>query len=844
MRARRPKSQPAPRRSALREYEAKRDFGRTTEPKPKAGKGHGRQFVVQKHDATRVHYDLRLEHGGTLKSWAVTRGPSLIVGEKRLAVRTEDHPMKYLDFEGNIPRGEYGGGAMIVWDRGRWEPGIDPDKGLQKGHLDITLHGKRLNGRWHLVRMKARPGERKENWLLIKAEDEFARRPGEPDVTDEHRTSFLSGRTTAELAAQGDLRADHAGRAKVKAARRRAPPNVKSIKGAKKGILPAFLEPSLPQIVDRPPAGPKWIHEIKYDGYRIQARIDAHDVRLLTRKSLDWTARFPSISGAAKDLGLSSALLDGEIVVEDATGLPNFGLLQADLSAGRNDRMRYFVFDLLYGEGFDLTKAKLADRKALLQDIVAGLPANSPIRFSEHFEQDGPTMFEHAARLGLEGIVSKRADLPYRGGRGDHWCKAKSALRQEFLIVGYVTSTVTSGAIGSLVAGYFRDGKLRYAGRVGTGYSAELARALRRELDKLASAKPKFANKLPVGADKGVRWVEPRLVGEIEYRGWTEDKLIRQASFKGLREDRPPEEIGLEVPPKKSKPDGGLIAKRLTHPERLLWPQPGVTKEGLAEFYSDIADWILPHVAGRVLSLVRAPSGVSGKTFFAKHAWAGLSDAVRQIDVGEDEPMLVIDDLAGLIDLVQASVVEIHPWGSRASQLEQPDRLIFDLDPGEDVPWSVMIASAIEVRDRLADLGLKSFVKTSGGKGLHIMVPINPTVGWDKAKAFTQSVAEQMAKERPERYVATASKSRRRGRIFIDYLRNGRGATAVAPYSPRALVGASVSTPLAWEELSDGIRADHFTIDNLRHRLDALKHDPWADLFKTKQKLVPNKSRR
>ncbi len=839
MSARKPKSKPKARRDPLRDYRKKRDFNRTTEPKPKAGRGAGWQFVVQKHDARRVHYDLRLELGGTLKSWALTRGPSAVVSEKRLAVRTEDHPMKYLDFEGNIPKGEYGGGAMIVWDRGRWESNFDPQYGLDKGHLDITLHGARLKGRWHLVRMKPRSGEKNENWLMIKAEDEFARPAGESDVTDEHRTSFFSGRTTEQLAAQGELRTDHAARTKVIAARARAIPSPKGIQGAKKGILPAFLEPSLPQVAEKPPSGPKWVHEIKYDGYRTQARIDGGDVQLLTRKGLDWTKRFPSIAAALKEIGLSSALLDGEIIVEDSAGLPSFNLLQADLSAGRGNRFQYFVFDLLYCEGFDLTKAALSDRKALLQQIVAGAPAHSPVRFSEHFDQDGPTMYDHACRIGLEGIVSKRIDLPYRAGRGDHWLKTKSTLRQEFLILGYTPSTIESGAIGALLAGYFDRGKLWYAGRVGTGYSAELARSLRKDLDKLASTKPALANKLPVGAEKGVRWVKPDMVCEVEYRGWTEERLIRQASFKGLREDRPPEEAGLETAPKKPAPDRNAEAlrARLTHPERILWPEKGVTKEGLAEFYTDIADWILPHITGRVLSLLRAPSGVGSKSFFAKHAWQGLAGSVRKIDVGEKEPMLAIGDLTGLIELVQASVVEIHPWGSQLSKLEQPDRLIFDLDPGEDVPWNAVLTAATEVRDRLADLDLESFVKTSGGKGLHVVAPIMPTIGWDAAKKFTQVFAEQMARARPERYVATMSKKLRRGRIFIDYLRNGRGSTAVAAYSTRALAQATVSTPLAWDELSDGIRADHFTIDNLRRRLDGAKHDPWEGFFKIKQKI-------
>ena len=840
-------SKPAARRDPLAAYEQKRDFSRTTEPKskpaskpkPKPGAADGREFVVQKHDARRVHYDLRLELGGTLKSWAVTRGPSLIVGEKRLAVRTEDHPMQYLDFEGNIPKGEYGGGAMIVWDRGRWESASDPDKGLAKGHLDITLHGGRLNGRWHLVRMRPRRGEKTEPWLLIKADDEFGRQSGEPDITDEATTSFLSGRTTGELAAVGELRKDHAGRAKVIGARKTAVPDPKNVAGARKGILPAFLEPSLPQQTDKAPTGAKWVHEIKYDGYRTQARIDGPDVRLLTRQGLDWTARFPSIAAALPKLGLSSALLDGEIVVEDSAGIPSFTLLQSDLSAGRSDRFRYVLFDLLYCEGFDLTKATLLDRKALLQRIAASLPAGSPIRFSEHLAQDGPTMFEHACRIGLEGIVSKRIDMPYRPGRGGHWLKTKGMLRQEFVILGYVPSTVAKSTVGALMVGYYDKGTLFYAGRVGTGYSGDQSRWLRDELDKIAAAKPKLGNALPAGAEKGVRWAAPRLVCEVEYRGWTADRLIRQSAFKGLREDRTPEEIVLEVAPEKAKPERGResLRDRLTHPERILWPEPGVTKEGLAEFYADIADWILPHISGRVLSLVRCPSGVAEKCFFAKHAWAGLSNAMRRVDVGEKEKMLILDNLDGLIDLVQAGVLEIHPWGSSFAQLEQPDRLIFDLDPGEDVPWSAVIEAAFEVRSRLAALDLASFVKTSGGKGLHVVLPLEPKVGWDEAKTFTQSIAEAMAKAQPERYVAKMSKTARRGRIFVDYLRNGRGATAVAPYSTRALPLASVSTPLAWDELSEGVRADHFKIDNLRQRLDVLRDDPWPDFFTLRQRL-------
>jgi bifunctional non-homologous end joining protein LigD len=881
--AARPKKTRA-RKESLAEYGRKRDFDRTSEPKPapppysplrRAGKakhahqgagGHGADaplptlhrkgeegaasaFVVQKHAARRLHYDLRLELDGVLKSWAVTRGPSLTLGEKRLAVRTEDHPIEYLNFEGNIPKGEYGGGSMIVWDQGRWVPEGDPHNALTKGHLAFRLDGARLKGNWHLVRMRPRRGEKTEPWLLIKSDDAFARQAGDPEITDEEVTSHLSGRTNDELAAAGDLRVDHAARAAAARGRKRILPNAGKVAGARKGLLPTFLEPSLASPCDKPPSGPKWIHEIKHDGYRIQARINGRETRLFTRKALDWTARFRSIADALAGLGLGSALIDGEIVVEDEKGISSLNNLQADLKAGRRERFRYYVFDLLYCEGYDLTKATLVDRKRLLQDIVAGLAAGSPIRFSEHLEADGPTMLEHSCRMGLEGIISKRRDLPYRPGRGEHWFKAKCQQSQEFVILGYVASTAASRTVGALALGYYADGQLVYAGRVGTGWSAELAASLYAELDKIKTTKPALRNALPAGADKGLVWTEPRLVCAVEYRDWTHDGLIRQSSFKGLREDKPVQEISLESPlptlpsvrvgrgrkemPNQSDP-GGI---KLTHPERILWPESGITKQGLADYYADIADWILPHIAGRVLSLLRCPSGTGEKCFFAKHPWSGLSRVVQRVDVGEAEPMLALDSLEGLMSLVQAGVVEIHPWGSRADRLDRPDRLIFDLDPGEDVPWSAVIAAAGAVRGRLESRGLQSFVKTSGGKGLHVVVPVEPSAGWAEAKSFTAAIAEAMAADQPNRYVATVAKRARRGRVFIDYLRNDPGSTAVAAYSPRSSPQASVSIPLEWDELSEGLRSDHFTVGNVRNRLAFLKRDPWQGFFTVRQRI-------
>ncbi len=850
------------RRGALGEYARKRDFDRTPEPKqapppyppPQAGEGRegaAGAFVIQKHAARRLHYDLRLELDGVLKSWAVTRGPSLTLGEKRLAVRTEDHPIEYLDFEGNIPKGEYGGGSVIVWDQGRWVPEGDPHKALTKGHLAFRLDGARLKGNWHLVRMRPRRGEKTEPWLLIKSDDAFARKAGEPEITDEEVTSHISGRTNDELAAAATLRVDHAARAAAARGRKRILPDVGKVPGARKGLLPTFLEPSLASPCDKPPSGPKWIHEIKQDGYRIQARMDGRDTRLLTRKALDWTARFRSIADALAGLGLGSALIDGEIVVEDEKGISSFNNLQADLKAGRRERFRYYVFDLLYCEGYDLSKAVLLDRKRLLQDIVAGLPASSPIRFSEHLEADGPTMLEHSCRFGLEGIISKRRDLPYRPGRGEHWFKAKCQQSQEFVILGYVASTAASRAVGALALGYYSDDQLVYAGRVGTGWSAALAASLYAELDKIKTTKPALRKTLPAGAEKGLVWTEPRLVCAVEYRDWTQDGLVRQSSFKGLREDKPVQEISLESPlptlPRLRGRVGRGRAKmpsqsnvreiELTHPERLLWPESGITKQGLADYYADIADWILPHIAGRVLSLLRCPSGTGEKCFFAKHPWSGLSGAVQRVDVGETEPMLTLDSLAGLMSLVQAGVVEIHPWGSRADRLDRPDRLIFDLDPGEDVPWGDVIAAAGAVRSRLESRGLKSFVKTSGGKGLHVVVPVEPSAGWAEAKSFAASIAEAMAADQPDRYVATVAKRARRGRVYIDYLRNDPGSTAVAAYSPRSSPQASVSVPLGWDELSEGLRSDHFTVGNMRNRLAFLKRDPWQGFFTVRQRI-------
>jgi bifunctional non-homologous end joining protein LigD len=824
----------------LRTYSGKRDFTRTAEPKPAVRKARAKalQFVVQKHDARRLHFDLRLELDGVLKSWAVTKGPSMRAGVRRLAVQTEDHPIDYLEWEGVIPKGQYGGGTMIVWDRGIWAPEGNPQASLKAGKLSFTLSGKRLNGRWTLVRMKSDGKSKRQNWLLIKGHDAHALKGDDPEPVEKAMISAVSGLTNQELAQKETLRPDHRARARKSSAVATAGVLTK-LPGAKKAILPVFVAPSLAVSAAEPPDGPEWLHEIKHDGYRVQARIDGGRVNLLTRKGLDWTRRFPTVAKALESLPVQAALIDGEIIVQDQSGQSSFSDLQSDLKAGRHDRVVYYVFDLLYCNGIDLRGVALKERKRVLAEIIAVSPASFMLRYNDHVDVGGDTILTQACKLGLEGIVSKREDLAYVSGRGEHWVKSKCMLRQEFVVVGFVPSAETRNAIGSLVLAYYETGELVHAGRAGTGFSREEALSLHKVLQPRSQDMPKFRKMPAAAALKDVVWVRPELVAEIEYRGWSADGLLRQAAYKGLREDKPATEIGLEsavqsVPARHSPPE---VSIKLTHPERKLWEEEGITKQALADFYSRIGEWILPHVTGRVLSLVRCPQGQGGTCFFAKHAWMGISDAVRLVDTGDDKPMLAIDGLEGLLSLVQMNVLEIHVWGSRVKDLERPDRMVFDLDPGEGVTWADVRKAALELRQRLETAALRSFVKTTGGKGLHVVVPLQPKADWDEVKAFSKAFAELMAADSPGRYVATMSKSRRRGRIFIDYLRNGRGATAIAAYSTRARPGAPVSVPVDWSELSDIASSDRFTVETLEHRLTHLQRDPWMELSVLKQKL-------
>lgn len=826
---------------ALETYQAKRNFKLTPEPRggrraTKAAGSNALSFVIQKHDATRLHYDFRLEMDGVLKSWAVTRGPSLDPDEKRLAVHVEDHPLDYGDFEGVIPKGQYGGGTVIVWDRGSWAPHGDVHKAYKKGHLEFDLDGDKLKGRWHLVRMHGKPGEKQENWLLIKAEDEEARHKG--DILKLRPESAKTGRKIEEVAKNPDAtwqsRPKGAAELARKAPSRTARPRSRTWpKGALEAAMPDFIEPALAKLKAKPPAGEEWIHEIKFDGYRLQIRIDNGKVALLTRSGLDWTVKFgKEIVGAFEGLGVRSAVIDGEIAVERETGASDFSALQNDLSEGRSDRFVFYAFDLLYLDGHDLRQAALVDRKALLQTVMGS--DEGRLRYSAHFEEKGAVVLSHACQLGLEGIISKLGSSAYSSGRSGDWVKSKCSNRQEFVIGGYVPSTATRNAIGSLAMGYYSGGKLKHVGRVGTGYSVATAQMLYEKLSAMERKDSPFGDKLTTDERRGLVYVEPGLVAEVEFQAMSADGNLRHAAFRGLREDKPAAKVVRETG-KMEKQELPQTSVKLTHPDRIYWPDEGVTKEGLAGYYAQVWRFIEPYVVKRPLALLRCPDGIDGhQRFFQKHAWKGMNAHIEEITDPKDkggEKLLRISDFDGLVALVQSAVLEIHPWGATTDAWEKPDMITMDLDPAEGVAWTDIIAAARELKERIEAAGLAAFVKTSGGKGLHVVAPLAPKVGWAEAKAFAKALADGMSADQPEKYLATATKAKRTGKIFIDYLRNGRGNTAVAAYSTRARPGAAVSMPLGWEELTEEIGPAYFTVDNAPLRLESLKSDPWADFF-------------
>ncbi len=825
------------------------------------------------HDATRLHFDLRLEVGGVFKSWAVTKGPSLDPKYKRLAVEVEDHPLDYGDFEGTIPKGQYGGGTVMLWDRGYWsvEGGKSAAEALGDGELKFTLAGERLNGSFVLVRMRRdRDGGSRNNWLLIKHRDDYARDEHQVEPLDRTR-SVASGRTMKQIAsAKGrgpkpfmSPIAEGVGPDAIWNSARVASGSTRAGKAAlataprAKQSMPKFIPPQLCKIVARPPAGDDWVHEIKFDGYRLQLRVEAGTAALRTRKGLDWTDRFTATAEAAA--GLPDAIIDGEAVVLDRDGAPDFAALQAALSEGDCGNIIFFAFDLLFIDGADLQGEPLEARKQRLKDVLShgAITGNSAIRYVDHLHAAGEAVLHTACRMQLEGIVSKRLSAPYRPGRAASWTKAKCRNGHEVVIGGWTGTTRT---LRSLLVGVYRADHLVHVGRVGTGFNARNTPPLLRRLVELETSKSPFGGTFAPRRQSDLHWVRPELVAEIEFAGWTGSEMVRQAAFKALRADKPPGEVTAEgsVPPDRATlaelSPKALSAERksagnsvqgivISKPDKALWPQSAengpVTKLELARYYEAVGAWMLAHIKGRPCSIVRAPDGIAEEQFFQRHAMPGLSDLVTLTTVaGDRKPYLQFDRLEALIAMGQLGALEFHPWNCEPGHPDVPGRLIFDLDPGPGVLFSSTIAAAKELRIRLEALGLVPFCKTTGGKGLHVVTPLKAEggkLGWPEAKAFAQSVCAAMAHDEPDRYLVNMSKRRREGRIFLDYLRNDRMATAVAPLSPRARAGAPVSMPLNWNQVRSGLEPSRFTVRTVPTLLG--RTTAWKDYFDSERPL-------
>jgi bifunctional non-homologous end joining protein LigD len=894
----------------LERYRAMRDFAMTAEPSGKdtrkraAKKGNELPFVIQKHAATRLHYDFRLGWNGVLKSWAVAKGPSYYPGDKRLAVEVEDHPIDYGGFEGTIPKGQYGGGTVMVWDQGTWEPHGDVDEMLRTGRMKFSLHGDKLKGKWTLVRMGGRAArEDKPNWLLIKEHDEYETSANAEPITVMAPNSVVTGRDMDAIAKAEDHvwqshEVSRAGPNRSRLTLRRKEPSKKSVgvgsskaiaapdrstilKGAPRETLKGFVSPQLASEVSVPPSGDEWLHELKLDGYRIQAHVEEQKsnerkVTLYSRSGLDWTHRMPSVAQAAAGLPVNAGLFDGEVVVLDEKGSTSFADLQAAFEEGTRAQMTYFVFDLLHLDGHSMRDFPLVQRKEILEGVIAELGEANTIRFGQHIRGEGAAMFTSACKVGAEGVVSKRAEGKYRAGRSNDWLKAKCVHRQEFVVGGFTLPSDRGQGIGALLLGYYHDGELMYAGRTGTGFTQVSRKHLRTELDKLRAKNAAFAEP---PKERDAIWVEPKLVAEAQFAAWTAGGMVRQAAFQGLREDKkakdvvreeatwiakpernstfqrveqseperprqedPPKSAHASPPVKSSSRKAEVEGVPLTHPDKVLDEESHLTKLQLAQYYAAVAEVMLRHIAQRPLSLVRCPEGSGKPCFFQKHMSPGLPAGVNSVPVkdkktGAIEQYLTLDNAKGLIGLAQMGVLEIHPWGSRNDALEEPDQLIFDLDPDEGIQWNELVGSAIEVHDLLQQLGRESFVKSTGGKGLHIVAPIKPERGWAEIKGFAHSFVRMMEAAKPKLYLTKMTKAARKNRIYLDYLRNEREATAVAPYSPRARKGARVAMPFSWDELKKAARPE-FAVANFESWKARLKHDPWAKMETLRQSLT------
>ncbi len=844
-------------RGELKTYQAKRRFGETPEPKgakaPRKASAPLR-YLIQRHAATRLHYDFRIEHDGVLKSWAVTKAPSRDPAVKRLAVEVEDHPIDYGSFEGTIPAGNYGAGTVQLWDTGSWTPQhpetLEAD--FAKGSVKMMLDGERLKGGWALVRLKSDRGKpsRRNNWLLIKEKDDHAV-PGEGDALAEIDASVTTGRSLAEIAGgQTQWTAS-----KPTARKAPAKPKPSQAAASKATKPPAFVPIQLCKVVDHPPGAAGWAHEIKFDGYRIQIGVGGGKAILRTRKGLDWSDRFPALTADAATW--PDAVIDGELCALDADHMPDFSALQAAISDGRTDDLIYFAFDLLFEGDEDLRRLPLSHRKARLQAYIdrIGKTQAKRLRYVEHFASSGQAVLESACRMDLEGVISKKLDAPYRAGRSTTWVKSKCRGRDEVVIGGW--SSEGGVRFRSLLVGVRDTGGLRYLGRVGTGYGEWVTKTLTPALKAVAADKSPFSG---AGAPKGakdIHWVKPVLVAEVEHGGYTEAGSLRHAAFKGLREDKSaaevteapqePTEMKTPTPVKASAKPGKVVVAgvAISSPDKILWPardgHPPITKADLARYYEAASDRILAHVADRPTSIIRAPDGITGETFFQRHAMAGSNPRLKLIDVKARTPYVAAVDVGGLVAIGQSGGLELHPWGCKPDDPETPEQITFDLDPDEGLNFDDVIVAAKVVKAKLESLGLTSFVKTTGGKGLHVVVPIKADarsrVSWDQAKAFAKAVSELIRIDAPDRFTTTLAKKARGGKIFIDYLRNGRMATAVAPWSPRARPGAGIAFPLAWSQVKAGLDPSAFNLWSYPALLK--KPDPWKDFRKAETSLRP-----
>ncbi|RKF12709.1 DNA ligase D [Roseovarius spongiae] len=784
----------------LAEYNARRDFGQTDEPEGRAGaaRAGGLSFVVQKHAASRLHYDFRLEWDGTLLSWAVTKGPSPDPGEKRLAVRTEDHPLDYGDFEGTIPKGQYGGGTVMLWDRGTWEHGGDVAAGLEKGKLKFTLQGERMKGGWALVRMRG--GEKRENWLLIKERDDYAQDDADA-LTKGHDRSVKTGRDMDAIA-QGEKGRD-----------------VPKDTTDRKGTRPKFRKPQLATLVDAAPEGDDWIHETKFDGYRCLAALGKGGTRLLTRSGKDWTDRFAALEDAFDPLPCDSALIDGEVMAARVSGSA-FSSLQKALSNG--DPLVFFAFDLLALDGESVMNLPQLERRERLAELMSGVPRDGPLRLSEHVVGHGPEVFEKACEAGGEGIISKRADAPYRGTRTRNWRKVKCTKRQEFVIGGYSPSE-KDRPFASLLLGTWDDDVLRYRGRVGTGFDERSFERLEQAFT--ARKTTPFAD-VPKAVARDARWLRPELVAEVDFTEFTSDGQIRHGSYLGLRDDKKAKDVTMEKPQ-----DAKVAGIKISSPDREVFPGAGCTKRDIACHYDRVGERMIEAAGHRPLSLLRCPDGIDGDCFFQKHPGKGWPDALEEIEIeekdGKSDQYLYATRAKALVAAAQMGAIEFHIWGARTDRLERPDRMVFDLDPDEGLDWNDVRGAAFDMRDRLTDLGLASVPMVTGGKGVHVCLHLRRSHGWDVVKGFAKTLAHVIAEAEPDRYTATMSKAKRKRRIFIDWLRNERGQTAIAPYSLRARPGAPVAVPVTWEELKKLDAPNGFTMGDMRERLE--DPCPWLE---------------